>query len=680
MDSAFKEKILLVDDEETILTVLQSVLNKYTTITARDGDEALLILKNTKDIFLVISDYKMPRMNGIELLSKSKEEFPEIPFYILTGFGDKELVVSLFEKGLDGFLDKPFKTEDLLALVDKVVKDRNSLIEEENEIFNIFLEDAQQNLEELDYKISTINDGPDGIKDIKRLLHTLKGSSSFIKNCDQISELSHKAEDMIKVFVEKNISLSSVAIEALLESIDFLRAMLVGLKKEKNKRFDLTEIVLKLSLQEIETKQPVVEAKQSFKVEEKKSEGIFVQSSKLDELMEQAGNLIVLRNLLNDLISSQGMSKNENSSKLKDIFQELDSISSNLHTEIGQMRKVPIISILKPYHRFIRELSAATGKKLSLQINDHEVFVDKDAGKYLSDSLIHLIRNSADHGIEEGETRIKAGKKEDGHISVSAFESIDGIRIVVEDDGRGIDSKKLIEKALGLGVVTESHLKNMSDKEKLELIFHSGVSTAKKLTKISGRGEGMDIVKDALSKVKGTIKVESSIGQWTRFIIDIPHAKSVTILNSLIVFTQGNYFAMPTDLVKKIIRLDGIHITKANSKKYIQDQDELLRLIYLEDLVDLSHFEGSNAFDANRSTHSIAIVFSKGIHKFGFVVDDVVQQLQIVYKRFDQYVQTLPAFKGTTFLKDGRPCLVLDLDWIVDHLTLSKEVQEADSI
>ena len=384
--------------------------------------------------------------------------------------------------------------------------------------------------------------------------------------------------------------------------------------------------------------------------------------------MEQAGNLIVLRNLLNDIITSN-TNQGGISGKLKDIFQELDSISSTIHHEIGQMRKVPILSIFKPYHRFIRELATATGKKLVLQINDNKIMIDKDAGKYLSDSLVHLIRNSADHGIENLEIRQKLGKRDEGIIAVSAFENIDGLKITISDDGKGIDSKILVDKALKQGIVTETRIKNMSEKEKLELVFYSGFSTAKSLTKISGRGEGMDIVKDALSKVKGAIHLSTEINKGTTFTIEIPHTKSVTVINSLIVLTNGSYFAMPTELVKKIIRLNNVHVTHANSKRFIQDQDELLRLVDLTDFVDLSHFNETSNSDSEDKKNQIAVVFSKDGKQFGFVVDDVVQQLQVVYKRFDNYIKNLPAFKGTTFLKDGRPCFVVDLEWLVDFLT-----------
>ena len=593
---------------------------------------------------------------------------PDIPFYILTGFGDKELVISLFEKGLDGYLDKPFRNEEFLKVVSEAIEKRQQQLAEENELFLLFLDDAEQNLSEIDYKVNTINENPEAIKDIKRLLHTLKGSSSFIKGCDQVSELSHRAEDMIKTFLDKGSSLSDEAASALLEAVDFLRAMLSEFKDNKKKRFDLTEITLKLSLKKIEVVQESKDVKETVRVEEKKSEGIFVQSAKLDSLMEQAGNLIVLRNLLNDIIATHG-SQGSISGKLKDIFQELDSISTTIHHEIGQMRKVPILSIFKPYHRFIRELATATGKKLVLQINDNKIMIDKDAGKYLSDSLIHLIRNSADHGIEDKELRFKVGKREEGIIAITALENLDGLKIIVADDGKGIDSKILVDKALKQGIITESRLKNMSEKEKLELIFCSGLSTAKSLTKISGRGEGMDIVKDALAKVKGSIHLSTELNKGTSFVIEIPHTKSVTVINSLIVLTNGNYFAMPTELVKKIIRLNDVHITHANSKRYIQDQDELLRLVDLSDFVDLSHFTEVNSSSEDLKKNQIAVVFSKDGRQFGFVVDDVVQQLQVVYKRFDNYIKNLPAFKGTTFLKDGRPCLVVDLDWVTDFLT-----------
>jgi len=678
MSLDFQEKILLVDDEETILLVEKNILSSFQVITAINGEEALMLLRKHKDIFLIISDFKMPVMDGRVFLQNAKEEFPEIPFYILTGYGDKDLVVSLFENKLDGYLDKPFKSSELVELATKMKANRLSQLEEEEEVLQLFLDDANQNIEELDYKTSCIKENPENIKDIKRLLHTMKGSASFIKKMDQIGELSHKAEDMIKGFLDKGLALSDEGSEVLLCAIDFLRGMIVELRKNKTKRFELDEILLKLSLKELDASLQVKEKIQKKDEEERKSEGIFIQSSKLDALMDQAGNLIVLRNLLHEHITSFNNASKNSNDKLKDIFQELDSISSHLHNEISQIRKVTLLSILKPYHRFIRELSSATGKRLVLRLFDNGIFVDKDAGKYLSDSLVHLIRNSADHGIEDKEERVSLGKAQEGHITISASESVDGIRVSIEDDGRGINSQVLVEKALKKGLINETNLKNMTEEEKLELIFFSGFSTAKKVTKISGRGEGMDIVKDALSKVRGVIKVSSTLNKGTKFQIDIPHAKSVNIINALIVSIKNNYFAVPTELVKKIMRLDSVHVTKANSKKFIQDGDSVLRLVSLEEFVDLSHLTVGKENLILSKNEMLAVVFSSGMTNYGLVVDDVVGQLQVVYKRFDRYVGKIPSFKGTTLLKDGRPCLVFDLEWICNFL--GRDMSEESSV
>ncbi|MFW5887286.1 MAG: response regulator [Bacteriovoracia bacterium] len=676
--SDFNQKILIVDDELAILQLLEQLLSAFPVITAGSGKEAIQLLEE-QEVCIIISDFKMPEMNGVELLENSKAINPQLSFYMLTAYGDKDLVVTALDIGLDGYFDKPVDSKKLIEKIENDYASRKEIFYDEQQLLESYFEDSFHTLEEIEYKLLVVKESADNLQDLKRLLHTLKGTSSFFSQMQPIEDLCHKMEDLIKAFDKEEVILSDKAIAVLLRSADELKTMLEQLQSNLNSRFDVTSLIEQL--QKIEIKADIIieetpkpQGKQE--VQKKKSEGIFVQSERLDNLMELGGELIILRNFLSDLAISGLERKNSTFSateKIKDIYHQLDGISELIQSNIMAIRKVPIAQVFQTYHRVVYDMGKQTNKRVSLKVNDNDIQVDKDVARYLGDAMVHLIRNSIDHGLETPEERQKQGKIEEGHVILEACETAGSTLITIADNGKGLNYNAILEKAVNKKIISPEEANNMAKDDIANLIFSPGFSTAQQVTKISGRGEGMDIVKDAINKLNGKINVKSVEGDGSTFTIDIPHIKSINILKALVVNIMEHKFFIPINQIDKIITIHEDELHNYNeSDQFIKYNDSIINVIHLKKVIDFNNFPVTN-YQKEKSTNSkITLVILTFKHKkVALIVDEVEQQMQIVSRNFDEILEDLEGFKGTTVLQSGAPALILDTETIIKKVSSS---------
>jgi len=397
----------------------------------------------------------------------------------------------------------------------------------------------------------------------------------------------------------------------------------------------------------------------------------------LDKLMNLAGELVLSRNQLMQAISSKDRSG------LDAIASHLDQVTTEVQESIMKTRMQQIGSVFSKFPRIVRDLSGKLNKHCALNIEGKEVEVDKTIIEAIGDPLTHLIRNSVDHGVELPADRKKAGKPEEGTMDLRAFYQAGKVRIEIEDDGAGIPPEKLKKKAVSKGILTQDQADEMSDREAIRLIFHPGFSMAAKVTDVSGRGVGMDVVKTNISKLGGTVDVESTVGKGTLIIITLP--LTLAIIPSLIVQCQEDRFAIPQVNIAELVRVRAEEVEQrigqVQDAKVLRLRGNLLPLLELSDVLEMADIsetsglskpesdtveeETSDQEDSRKAIN--VIVVEAGDLRFGIIVDGLHDSEEIVVKPLSRHLQSCPCLSGATILGDGHVALILDVPGMAAH-------------
>jgi two-component system chemotaxis sensor kinase CheA len=305
----------------------------------------------------------------------------------------------------------------------------------------------------------------------------------------------------------------------------------------------------------------------------------------------------------------------------------------------------------------IRDLSRELNKKIELVISGEETELDKSIVEEIGDPLVHIIRNSCDHGIEPPEERIAKGKPEVGTISLKAYNEGNQIVIQIDDDGKGLDPEMLKQKSLEKGIITEKEAETMSDKEAFALIFKPGFSTAAQVTNVSGRGVGMDVVKTNIEKLNGIIDIDSEVGKGTSIKLKIP--LTLAIIQALLVGVQEEHYAIPLASVLETVRISKDEIYTVEGKNVMRLRDDVLSLVHIGDI-----FEVERILDANE--HAYVVVLGLGTSKLGLIVDTLVGQEEIVIKSLGDYLKGIEGIAGATIRGDGGVTLIVDVVALMD--------------
>ncbi len=425
--------------------------------------------------------------------------------------------------------------------------------------------------------------------------------------------------------------------------------------------------------------------------------------SRSPELLDQVISLEATR--LSDIFSKVLSIQLKELSGVNSTLQSIDSVTSQLQENIMQTRLQPVSVVFSKFPRVIRDLSRKLGKQIELNIVGQDVELDKSIVELLSDPLTHLVRNSADHGIEMPEERIKAGKEATGSIFLSAFQEGGKVVVKIEDDGQGLDIERIKESAIAKGIITKQSSQTMSPKELQLLIMQPGFSTAREVTDISGRGVGMDVVKSNIERLGGTIEIDSEFGKGMTVSLTLP--LTLAIIPSLIISTEGRTFALPQVGVEELVRIRSFEVTKKieqiQGAEVTRLREKLLPLVRLSELLDLdptfihpvtkermmnkrsrwSDRRGVPITDDNASetddkpvgterraggsdrranvSNAVKIVVVKsGQNRYGLIVDAVYDSEEIVVKPLPEYFKTTQVYAGATILGDGKVAMILD--------------------
>ncbi len=577
-----------------------------------------------------------------------------------------------------------------------------------DDLLQEFLTETGESLGRVDAELVRFEQEPNNgqiLGNIFRLVHTIKGTCGFL-GLPRLERLAHAAETLMGKFRD-GMPVTAEAVTLVLSSIDRIKAILEAIEaEEREPEGDDSDLIGQLASwsqredlkpqpayrgEAAETHQPTAGVREideatspgsaSFEPQTTKkspadkpsadderervaSHSIRVTVETLDHLMTTVSELVLTRNQLLEIV------RRHEDSDFKVPLQRLSNVTAELQEGVMKTRMQPIGNAWQKLPRIVRDLSAELGKEIDLEMSGADTELDRQVLEMVKDPLTHLVRNCADHGIESVAERIAAGKPRKGTIQLTARHQGGHIIIEIADDGRGLDVERIRAKAVEQGFASETEIAAKSEAEICNLIFAPGFSTAAKITSISGRGVGMDVVRANMEQIGGTVDLKSLPGAGTTFTIKIP--LTLAIVSALIVEAAGERFAIPQLSVLELVRAAnaGDHrIERIKETPVLRLRNRLLPLIDLKEILQLGGGEADKGF---------IVVTQVGSQIFGIVVDSVLHTEEIVIKPMSSKLRHIAAFSGTTILGDGTVIMIIDPNGVAQALGRITPVMRAD--
>ena len=545
-------------------------------------------------------------------------------------------------------------------------------IKEDPELIQAFLVESRELLQEVGQDLVRLESAPadqELLNRTFRALHTIKGTSGFL-GFDPIVRLAHGAEDILSSLRQGRLQLTCDVMDALLAACDQLGVMLDDLRAGGLKQYALDTLLAELgrlqsgaaTAQTVPVQEQLATAPAEKTSAESKAnkagpapapmQSMRVDVRKLDELIGMIGELVLERNRLLQLareVSSAGTSAQNSDSPLMHCALRLSFITEELQAAGLRTRMVPIETIFARFPRMVRDLAHSLGKEVELILQGGESEIDKTMVELVSDPLVHLVRNSLDHGLEPPQARELAGKARRGTIRLEAAHEGDHLLIRVSDDGAGIDRARVLKKAVEKKILSEPQAQRLSPKEIYDLIFLPGFSTVENATDVSGRGVGMDVVRSNLKKINGSIELDSRPGEGTTITLRVP--LTLAILPVLLVRVAGEIYALPLRCIEQTAAFVPAEAHLVEDQEVLWMGSEALPLLRLRDLFS----SGSSLEGAGK-----VVVLEAAERRLALLVDGLVGQESTVVAPLAPYLNHCAGIAGTTVAGDGRVRLVLD--------------------
>ncbi len=615
---------------------------------------------------------------------------------------NKELINSIFRaahslKGMSatmGFSRLTDLTHKVENILDKVRNDEMEISEELVDLLFTGLDHLKLLVNDIKKEGKEVTDISDYINELDVFLDDSgsadvfqQGEASFVLNDQEKRDISKKLRDTdsvynIDVLLKKDCLLKNVRgymilkkaqelgylvkstpDQSQIEDEDFgrhLHLILVSALDEESVVEELEDIVdvEEVDLELINLSEYSGEKKKTTGSKEKSKKNkavsnfdvsptVRVDINKLDNLMNMVGELLINKTRLEGL--------NIDSDIYQDIIQQLDRVTMELHHIVMQIRMVPIGGIFNRFPRMVRDLAKELNKEVDLIIKGADTELDRSIIDELADPLIHILRNAIDHGLESPQERINNGKEKTGTILLTAYQKGSEIIIEVEDDGSGLDSEKLVNKAVERGMVTLEEAESMDDREKLNLIFQPGFSTSDEITDVSGRGVGMDVVKRVVESLDGQIFIESELDVGTRFTISLPLTLAIT--QALMVKISNETFAIPLGAISETLTVNPADIRQVRGQDVIVLRDSTIPIVEGTRQLNLDDEYGKYLEEEEIAV----VIINSGDHQVGLIVDELLTQQEIVIKSLGGYLVNTKNISGATIVGDGNVALILDV-------------------
>jgi two-component system chemotaxis sensor kinase CheA len=588
---------------------------------------------------------------------------------------------------------------------DNIQNAPEKISDDDMEILTDFISEAQENLDTIEISLIELEHDPvntDIINDIFRPFHTIKGVAGFL-SLTKINKLAHATENLLDSARSGDFIISHTVTDIILASVDTLKALLDKVKqgiqtgyRESDDDIDVDSLSSRLKQLQISLtkgeKEPLGEIlvrkkelsqsdldqalefqnKNSVKklgeilVEEKKVKPkqvasalmeqscvkkkidvqVRVSTQKLDDLVDYAGELVIAQSMLRqqtkeDVIVSKTVS-------------QLGQIVNHMQNIAMSMRMIPIQATFMKMIRLVRDLSRKSGKEIHLSMTGEDTEIDRNVVDALYEPMVHMIRNACDHGIEATSERSKTGKPAQGNIHLCAYHKGGNIIIEIEDDGKGLDKDKILEKAKSTGLIKGDE--QMTDTQVFDLIMQPGFSTAKEITDISGRGVGMDVVKDGIEKFRGHLNIASKKGKGTKFIISLP--LTLAIIDGMLIGVDDQRYVIPTIAIQKAFKpRQGEYFTVKGKGEMVKDRGNLIPLIRLNEIYGTSN--NKKSIDA-----CLVVVVESKEEKRAILIDELLGKDEYVIKSLGHSMNDIQGIAGGAILADGKVGLILDVDGI----------------
>ena len=665
------------------------------------------------------TDETEPLEEGITVLQSfyhsliNQKKFKEDTFPVLEKLGFRKPEINDDKTG--GEPQKIKEDADNDGKVPKVPEEELEQEEELDEDDRVILEDfvleSIEGLDSIEIKLMELEENPDDmdiINSIFRPFHTIKGVSGFV-NLNKINKLAHSAESLLDKARSKQLVIQDTIVDIILEVVDVLKKMVTDVQdglangRRLDKGLEIAPLIARLdeisSLEKIPEKQRVgeilvrkgkisaVDVEQGLEIQkknpDKKLGTILVQEKKtgseeiisalreqkkpgrqqvdhhikvdmikLDNLVDLTGELVIAQAMLKQNIS--GITANNQ--QLYRNLSQLSQITSGLQTTAMSMRMVPIKATFQKMVRLVRDLAKNSGKKVTLKMSGEDTEIDRNVVEELYQPMVHMIRNSVDHGIETPDERKAAGKAETGTVFLRAYHQGGKIVVEIKDDGRGLDKERILDKAESSNIITGRN--ELTNSEIYNLIFRPGFSTAKKVTDISGRGVGMDVVKKAIEKLKGHVEIDSSQGQGSTFIINLP--LTLAIIEGMVVRVGRMKYIIPALAILESLKPDKKQCSTVEGKgEMIMCRGSLIPLIRLDKLFNVKG-------DSVHPWEGLVVAVEHEDERRSLLLDELLGKEEVVIKNLGEGMQNIKGISGGAIMGDGRIALILDMAGIFE--------------
>jgi len=538
-------------------------------------------------------------------------------------------------------------------------------------------------------RLDTNSDDMEAVSEILRVIHNIKGGTGiYLATLSSQSpeyfalkrfcEAVHTYESLLTLIRDKGCKFESKLVDLSFSVMDYFKSFLRSVDSEEFIELQDNSILDAIK-EQISRMQPlsgdsllsggtlsdnslqkaaIASRQEPVKIGDKKSKSSVAQSirvnqGKIDRMMNMISELLIAKNSFMHISAKLNMEYDlpEMSKEVRQVGAYINRISDELQNAIMSIRMVEINTIFQKMPRIVRDIAQSTGKKIELHMEGENTEIDKTIIEQISDPLVHLIRNAADHGIEDPKKRLSKGKPETGRIVLRAYNRNKHVFIEIEDDGKGIDPEKIKKNAIGKGFITSTDAERMSRNQLLNLIFLPGFSTARQVTEISGRGVGMDIVKSNIAKINGNIMLESEVDKGTKMTIRLP--LSLAVSHGLIVEASGETYIIPLEHIVETVKINRKNIHKYKGKSFTYLRGEVIRIEWLSKIFLTS------GTDTEREELN-AVILSNGAENFAIVVDKLKNEQEFVIKTLEGHLASIPGISGSTLLGNGQIVLIVN--------------------